>query len=102
MAHAAKMMAEAEAVGEAERASMIKFGAELRAGLERDMLEFQKSREELLTRLQIARGKNESVKYQAMLQTLGKRLDTEAFERVEEKKAMAQVQTARRSKIFRR
>lgn len=96
MAHAAKMMAEAEAVGDVERASMIKFGAELRAGLERDMLEFQKSREELLTRLQISREKNESVKYQAMLQTLGKRLDTEAFERVEERKVVAQVKATYR------
>jgi hypothetical protein len=39
-----------------------------------------------------------------MLQTLGKRLDTEAFEGVEEKKAVAQVQVqaARRPKISRR
>jgi hypothetical protein len=36
-----------------------------------------------------------------MLQTLGKRLDTEAFERVEEKKAVAQVQTASRPKLAR-
>ena len=45
---------------------------------------------------------NESVKYQAMLQTLGKRFDTEAFERVEEKKAVAQVQAARRPQLPRR
>jgi hypothetical protein len=95
MANAAKLMAEAEAVGETERAAIVKFGAELRASMERDILEFNTKRGELLARIQIAAQKNKSAEYQAQLGALTKRLDTEAKERIESVKAAAQVSAAR-------
>lgn len=95
MANATKLMTEAEAVGERERADVMKFGAELRAGLERDMLAFQQKREELMTRITIAQEKSKAVGQQAMLAALTKRLDTEARERVETIKAQAAVASAR-------
>lgn len=99
LANSAKLMSEAEAVGEKDRMEIQKFGAELRMALEKDMAEFSAKRDELMTRIQIAREKNDSVKYQAMIQGLTKRLETEAYERVEEKKAAAQVTAMRNQRV---
>lgn len=95
LANAAKIMTEAEAMGERERADVLKFGATLRQQLERDLLDFQQKREELQARIVIAREKAGSVQNQAMLAALTKRLDTEARERVETIKANAAVASAR-------
>lgn len=95
MANATKLMTEAEAMGEKERADVVKFGAQLRRDLEKDMLEFQQKREELQARIVIAAQKAKSVESSAMLQALTKRLDTEARERVETIKAQAAVASAR-------
>lgn len=95
IANATKLMTEAEAVGERDRADVMKFGAKLRQDLEADMIEMQKKREELQTRISIAREKSQGVQQQAMLMALTKRLDTEARERVETIKAQATVASAR-------
>lgn len=94
LAHAAKLQAEAEAVVGAAQSDAMKFVAELRRQMEADLLDYQQKREELLTRIQIAKEKNQSVQYQASLQALTKRLDTEAKERIEERKAQAAVASA--------
>lgn len=88
-AHAQLMLTQAEAVGEGDQADIVKFGAQLRAGLEKDQAALQTKREELQTRLQIMQLKNQSTNYTAQLQALTKRLDTESKERVETKKAVA-------------
>lgn len=95
IANATKLMTEAEAIGEKERADVLKFGAKLRQDLEADMLSFQQKREELQTRIAVAQSKAQSVNQTAMLQALTKRLDTEARERVETIKAQAAVASAR-------
>jgi hypothetical protein len=88
MAHAQLMLTQAEAVGESERAEIVKFGAQLRAGLEKDAAAAQQKREELQARISIMQLKNQSTNYTAQLQALTKRLDTEAKERVENKKVV--------------
>lgn len=89
LANAAKALAEAQNIGQSEQLEIVKFGAQLRADLERDMIDYQSKRAELMTRIAIAREKNESTKYQAQLSTLGKRLDTEAKERIAHVQAAA-------------
>lgn len=88
LANAAKALAEAEAVGQSEQMEIVKFGAQLRADLEKDAVAYRAKRDELMARIAIAREKNNSVAYQAQLNSLTKRLDTEAKERI------AQVQAA--------
>lgn len=82
LANAAKAFAEAEAVGQSEQMEIVKFGAELRRGMEADLRDMQMKRDELMTRITIARDKNDAVNYQAQLATLAKRLDTEGKERI--------------------
>jgi len=94
LANAAKLQAEAQALAGETQTEMAKFAADLRAALQKDLLDFQQKREELMARIQIAREKNDSVKYQASLAALTKRLDTEARERIEERKAQATVASA--------
>lgn len=89
LANAAKAMAEAQQVGASEQMEMIKFGAELRASMQKDLVDLQAKREELMTRIRIAQEKNQSVSYQAQLGALTKRLDTESKERVAQINAQA-------------
>lgn len=90
LANAAKAYAEAEAAGLDQQMDIVKFGAELRASMEKDVRDLQSKRDELMARIAIAREKNQSVMYQAQLSTLGKRLDTEAKERIAHIQAQAQ------------
>lgn len=94
LANAAKLQAEAQALAGDAQTDLIKFSAELRRQMEADLLDYQQKREELQTRIQIAREKNQGVQYQAALMALTKRLDTEAKERTEERKAQAAVASA--------
>lgn len=82
LANAQKALAEAANIGNSEQMEIVKFGAELRRSMEKDLIDLQAKRDELLARIQIAREKNNSVQYQAQLQALTKRLDTEATERI--------------------
>lgn len=94
LANASKLQAEAEALAGNAQTDLLKFGAELRQQMEKDMLELQSKREELLTRIQIMQMKTDETRYNAQLQALTKRLETEARERIEERKAQASVASA--------
>jgi hypothetical protein len=94
LANAAKLQAEAQALAGEAQTDLIKFSADLRRQMEADLLDYQQKREELSARIQIAREKNQGVQYQAALAALTKRLDTEARERIEERKAQATVASA--------
>lgn len=94
MANAQKLLAEAQATATESQADLLKFAAQLRADMEKQMGELQAKREELQTRLQIMAMKTQENSYSAQLQALTKRLDTEARERIEERKTQAAVASA--------
>lgn len=94
MANAQKLFAEAESLAQGTQTDLLKFGAELRQQTEKEMLDLQKKREELMTRIEIMRMKGDEVRYGAQLQALNKRLDSEAKERIEERKTQAAVASA--------
>lgn len=96
LANAAKLMAEAQMLPEELRAKQEQFGAQLRKDLEQQIIELQKNREDLMARIVIAREKNKTQQYTANLQTLAKRLDTEAKERIGAARATARVTSSRK------
>jgi hypothetical protein len=97
LANAQKILAEAEAMGQSEQMEIVKFGAQLRRDMEKDLIDLQAKREELLARIEIARQKNESVQQQAILSALVKRLDTESKERIAKATAQARAVLRKRS-----
>jgi len=95
MASAQKMYAEAESLSQGTQTDLLKFGAELRQNTEKEMLDLQKKREEIMARIQIMSMKTDETRYSAQLQALNKRLDSEAKERTAERTTQAQVARAR-------
>lgn len=75
-AQATQAMAKADAEGQALMAEMQKEGARMRTELERMRTELQSTREELAVRLQVAREKNETTRFNTMASGMQKRLDT--------------------------
>jgi hypothetical protein len=96
MANAAKLMAEAQTLPMEMQVEMQKFGAQMRLDLEKSAAELQKNREDLMARLAIMREKTNSEKYQANLQALTKRLETQAKERIASMRGTARVASAKK------
>jgi hypothetical protein len=94
LATAQNLMAQAQATAGEQQTEMVKFAAELRMNMEKQLADLQTKREELLTRIKIMEIKAGETRYTGQLQALTKRLATEAQERIEERKAQAAVATA--------
>jgi hypothetical protein len=82
MAQAKLAEVQAEMMPEAAKADMQKFGAKIRQDMEDNMQELQQNREDLMTRIALMKDKTSTQRYQAGLQTLSARLETEAKERI--------------------
>jgi hypothetical protein len=95
LAHAEKLMAEAQAAGADTEAKVMEAGVELRKELEAMATELQKTRSELATRLAITREKNATTKYLGELQAWNKRLETQMKERQASTKAGSNVSASR-------
>lgn len=95
LAHAEKLMAEAQAAGADTEAKVMQAGVELRKELEAMAGELAKSRSELATRLAISREKNATERYLGELQAWNKRLDTQMKERQGSTRAGANVSASR-------
>ncbi len=94
LANAAMLQAKAQSLSTEQQSELLALGAKMRAEAERDMLEFQKSREDLQARLLLMQQKTAAQKQTAMLQALTKRLDTEAKERIAVLNAHSRTQSA--------
>lgn len=89
-----KYLAEAEATEAGVQTDILKFGAELRQAAEKELIDLQKKREEIMARIEIMQMKTEETRYANQLQALNKRLDTEAKERIEERRSQSRTSAA--------
>jgi hypothetical protein len=95
MANAQYFMAQAQALPGQQQAEMMKIGMEMRTRVEEMQQEMETSRRELLTRLTIAQKKSQTETYTAGLQTIAKRFETEAKERIANTRSESRITSKR-------